>query len=117
MVGDALIQEGEDRTPHLTMILPSSLAKDPPLFISFPTIHGGEILQRVFFIGLSGQCFICGRKGHLAAHCTRRRVPAHERQEATHFEQKGPSVVEGQQDQGKQTLANGERRQRSNAES
>ena len=116
VVGDALIQEGEDRTPRLRMILPSSLAKDPPMFISLPTIHGGEILQRVFFIGLPGHCFICGRKGHLAADCTRRRVPAHERQEAVHLEQKGPSVVEGEQDQGKQTSGNGDRRQRSDAE-
>ena len=43
VVGDALIPDGEDR-PCLKMILPSSLAKDPPQFISLPTIHGGEIL-------------------------------------------------------------------------
>ena len=78
------------------MIFSSSLAKDPPVFISLPTIHGGEILQRVFFIGLPGHCFICERKGHLAADCTRHRVPAQERQEAMHLEQKGSSVVEGQ---------------------
>ena len=116
VVGDISIQEGEDRTPRLRMILPSSLAKDPPMFVSLPTIHGGEILQRVFFIGLLGHCFFCGRKGHLAADCTRCKVPAHERQEAMHLEQKGPFVVEGEQDQGKQTLGNGDRRQRSDAE-
>ena len=57
VVGDAMIQEGEDHTPRLRMILPSSLAKDPPLFISLPSIHGGEVLQRVFFIGLPRHCF------------------------------------------------------------
>ena len=39
VVGDALIREGEDRTPRLRMILPLSLAKDPPLFISLPSTN------------------------------------------------------------------------------
>ncbi|MCO5604391.1 hypothetical protein L7F22_058556 [Adiantum nelumboides] len=116
VAGDVMVQEGEDRTPRLRMVLPPSLAKDPPLFISLPSIHGGEILQRVFFIGLPGHCFVCGRKGHLAAVCTRRRVPSDERQQATDLEQKRQSVSEGHQDPVKEALDIGERRQRSDAE-
>ncbi|MCO5613181.1 hypothetical protein L7F22_067457 [Adiantum nelumboides] len=74
VVEDAVILEDEDRTISMRMVLYPSLAKNPPQFISLPTIHGGEILQRVFFIGLPGHCFVCGRKGHLAAACTRRRI-------------------------------------------
>lgn len=33
---------------------------NPPRFISLPSIHGGEILKRVFFIGFLGHCFNCG---------------------------------------------------------
>ena len=79
VVGDVLIPKGEDHTLRLRMVLPPSLAKDPPQFISFPTIHEGEILQRVFLIGLPRHCFICGRKGHLVAVCTWHMVPSHER--------------------------------------
>lgn len=86
VVGDVLVPEGEDRTPSLRMVLPPSLAKDPPQFLSFPSIHGGEMLQRVFFIGLPGHCFVCGRKGHVAADCSRRRVSPEERQKATVLE-------------------------------
>ena len=73
-------------------------------------------MQRVFFIGLPGLNFSYGRKGYLAADCTGRRVPAHKRQEAMHLEQQGPFVVQGQEGWGKPTLANRERRQRSDAE-
>ncbi|MCO5609206.1 hypothetical protein L7F22_063429 [Adiantum nelumboides] len=71
VVGDAVIPEDEDRTISIRMVLYPSLAKNPPQIISLPTIHGGEILQRVFFIGLPKYCFICGKKGHVAAACTR----------------------------------------------
>ena len=74
VVGEALIPDREDRTPCLKMVLPASLAKDPCQFISFPMIHGGEILQRVFFISLPSHCFICGQKGHFATKCTRQRI-------------------------------------------
>eukprot|EP00250_Pteridium_aquilinum_P008380 c17901_g1_i4 orf=257-436(-) len=57
------------------MVLSPSLVKDPAWFISPPTIHGDEILQRVFFIGLPGHCFVSRRQGHVAAECTRRNVP------------------------------------------
>lgn len=56
--------------------------QDPPRFISQPAKLGGEILQRVFFIGLPGHCFVCARKGHLAAAYTRRRVSPKQRQQA-----------------------------------
>ncbi|MCO5611231.1 hypothetical protein L7F22_065482 [Adiantum nelumboides] len=38
---------------------------------------------RVFFIGLPGHCFVCGRKGHVAAACTRRRISPDQRQQAS----------------------------------
>ncbi|MCO5604812.1 hypothetical protein L7F22_058984 [Adiantum nelumboides] len=83
VVGDAVIPEDEDRTISIRMVLYPSLAKNPPQFISLPTIHGGEILRRVFFIGLPGHCFVCGRKGHVAAACTRRRISPDEKQQAS----------------------------------
>ncbi|MCO5609250.1 hypothetical protein L7F22_063474 [Adiantum nelumboides] len=73
VVGDAVIPEDEDRTISIRMVQ----------FISLPTIHGGEILQRVFFIGLPGHCFVCGRKGHVAAACTRHRISPDQRQQAS----------------------------------
>lgn len=36
--------------------LSPSLVKDPSLYIFFPTIHGGQILQRVFSLGLALLC-------------------------------------------------------------
>lgn len=63
------------------MILHFSLVQDPLRFISLPSVHGGEILQWIFFIGLPGQCFICGIKGHVASGCTRRRVSSDLRHE------------------------------------
>ncbi|MCO5606330.1 hypothetical protein L7F22_060517 [Adiantum nelumboides] len=83
VVGDVVITDDEDRTISIRMVLYPSLAKNPPQFISLPTIHGGEILQRVFFIGLPGHCFVCGRKGHVAAACTRRRISPDQRQQAS----------------------------------
>ncbi|MCO5612096.1 hypothetical protein L7F22_066358 [Adiantum nelumboides] len=83
VVGDAAIPEDEDRTISIRMVLYPYLAKNPPQFISLPTIHGGEILQRVFFIGLPGHYFVCGRKGHVAAACTRRRISLDQRQQAS----------------------------------
>ncbi|MCO5575461.1 hypothetical protein L7F22_029262 [Adiantum nelumboides] len=83
VVGDAVIPSNEDRTISIRMVLYPSLAKNPPQFISLPTIHGGEILQRVFFIGLSGHCFVCDRKGHIAAACTRCRISPDQRQQAS----------------------------------
>ncbi|MCO5549999.1 hypothetical protein L7F22_003476 [Adiantum nelumboides] len=83
VVGDAVILEDEDRTISIRMVLYPSLAKNPPQFISLPTIHGGEILQRVFLIGLPGHCFVCGRKGHVVAACTRRRISPDQRQQAS----------------------------------
>ncbi|MCO5571317.1 hypothetical protein L7F22_025055 [Adiantum nelumboides] len=82
VVGDAVIPEDEDCTISIRMVLYPSLAKNPPQFISLPTIHGGEILRRVFFIGLPGHCFVCGRKGHVAAACTRRRISPDQRHQA-----------------------------------
>ena len=52
VVGDVLIPEGEDHTPYLRMVLPPSLAKDILHFVSFPTIHGGEILEKVAFLDI-----------------------------------------------------------------
>ena len=46
----------------LRLVLSPFLVKEPPHFISFPGAHGGEILQRVFFVGLPGHCFVCGKK-------------------------------------------------------
>ncbi|MCO5576573.1 hypothetical protein L7F22_030386 [Adiantum nelumboides] len=83
VVGDAMIPEDEDRTISIRMVLYPSLAKNPPQFISLPTIHGGEILQRVFFIGLPGHCFVCGIKGHVATACTRRTISPDQRQQAS----------------------------------
>ncbi|MCO5581293.1 hypothetical protein L7F22_035172 [Adiantum nelumboides] len=83
VVGDAVIPDDEDRTISIKMVLYPSLAKNPPQFISLPTIHGGEILQRVFFIGLPGHCFVCGRKGHVAAAYTCRRISLDQRQQAS----------------------------------
>ncbi|MCO5570220.1 hypothetical protein L7F22_023938 [Adiantum nelumboides] len=83
VVGDAVIPIDENRTISIRMVLYPSLAKNPPQFISLPTIHGGEILQRVFFIGLPGRCFVCGRKDHVAAACTRRRISPDQRQQAS----------------------------------
>ncbi|MCO5588438.1 hypothetical protein L7F22_042394 [Adiantum nelumboides] len=79
VVRDAVIPDDEDRTISIRMVLYPSLAKNPPQFISLPTIHGGEILQRVFFIGLSGHCFVCGRKVHVATTCTRHRISPDQR--------------------------------------
>lgn len=45
-------------------------------------------MQRVFFIGLPGHCFICGIKGHLASGCTRRKVSSDLRHEAVSQEVK-----------------------------
>ncbi|MCO5606705.1 hypothetical protein L7F22_060895 [Adiantum nelumboides] len=83
VVGDVVIPEDEDRTISIRMVLYPSLAKNPLQFISLPTIRGGEILQRVFFIGLPGHYFVCGRKGHVAAACTRRRISHDQRQQAS----------------------------------
>ncbi|MCO5593164.1 hypothetical protein L7F22_047170 [Adiantum nelumboides] len=85
VVGDAVIPKDEDRTISIRMVLYPSLAKNPPQIISLPTIHhGGEILQRVvFFIGLPGHCFVCGRKGHVAAACTRCKISLDQRQQAS----------------------------------
>ena len=44
VVEDAIFPSGEDRTPCLRMVLPESLVKDLPQFLSFPSIHGGEHL-------------------------------------------------------------------------
>ena len=67
----------------------------PSFSISLPTIHGGEVLQRVFFIGLPGHCYVCGRKGHLAADCTRRRH-SQQQQVVADVEEKSNKVVEDQ---------------------
>ncbi|MCO5559433.1 hypothetical protein L7F22_013033 [Adiantum nelumboides] len=83
VVGDAVIPDDEDRTISIWMVLYPSLTKNPLQFISLSTIHGGEILQRVFFIGLPGHCFVCGRKGHVAATCTRCRISLDQRQQAS----------------------------------
>ena len=85
-----------DRTITSRVVLHPSLVQDPPRFISLPSVHGGEVLQRVFFIGLPGHCFICGIKGHLASGCTRRRVSSDLRHEAVSQEaqaQVGSPVV------------------------
>ena len=44
VVKDAVFPSGEEKTPCLRMILLESLAKDPPQYISFTSIHGGELL-------------------------------------------------------------------------
>ena len=89
------------------MILPKILIKDSPQYISFPSIHGGEHLQRVFFIGVPGHCFVCGRKGHLTAGCTRRRILLVERQAAV-VEEQNVQVVETKPQLDGSALANQE---------
>lgn len=86
VIGDRVVPEGEDHTISLRMVLYPSLVRNPPQLISLPTSSGGEILQRVFFIGLPGHCFVCGRKGHIAVECTRRRVAPEIRQQAVENE-------------------------------
>ncbi|MCO5593111.1 hypothetical protein L7F22_047117 [Adiantum nelumboides] len=83
VVEDAVILDDEDRTISIRMVLYPSLAKNSPQFIFLSTIDGEEILQRVFFIGLPGHCFVCGRKSHVVAACTCRRISPDQRQQAS----------------------------------
>lgn len=64
VVGDIVVPKYGDRTISMRVVLYPSLLKDPPQYISLPTIHGGELLQRVFFLCLPSHCFVCGRKGN-----------------------------------------------------
>lgn len=56
----------EDRIVTTKVIFYPSLIKDPLSFLSCPTTFGGEVYYRVFFIGLLGHCFVCGKEGPLA---------------------------------------------------
>eukprot|EP00250_Pteridium_aquilinum_P032641 c46298_g1_i1 orf=63-383(+) len=67
VVGDVVVRQDVDCTISLRMILYPFLVL-PSLVYSLPTSHGGEILERVFFIGLPNHCFFNGKKGHAIAH-------------------------------------------------
>ena len=83
----------KDRTVTTKLILHPSLVQEPPRFLTFPTHHGGEYCQRIFIIGLLGHCFVYGKKGHIAAACTRRKVSPEQRQQAVDLEQDQPSSM------------------------
>lgn len=52
--------------------------KDPPSLLSIA--GGGELCERIFFIGLSGRCVVVGKKGHLAMKCIQRQVLQEQRE-------------------------------------
>lgn len=45
VIDDSVVPDDADRTIADRMVLSPSLVKDPPLYISLPTIHGGEIFM------------------------------------------------------------------------